>query len=54
LHEAISVADEHDKAFEPHGVQDVPAVFKKCPTLQADTTVAEFKSDAAAEFATPF
>lgn len=53
MHEAISVADEHDKAFVPHEVQDVPAVFKKYPALQADTTVAEFKSDAAAECVTP-
>lgn len=43
----------HDKAYVPHEAHAVPAVFKKCPALQADTTVAEFISDAAAEFVTP-
>lgn len=43
----------HDKAYVPHEAHAVLSVFKKCPALQADTTVAEFISDAAAEFVTP-
>lgn len=39
-------------ALFPHDVHVVPAEFKKWPSAQALTTVAEFASEAIAEFVT--